>query len=483
MKIINPSDLANTVPDLSTLSAADAAALIYEQKISSEQLVCACLSRIEAHEHLNAFITVNADHALAQAKAWDKYLAGGGAPLPLGGVPIAVKDNIHVAGLPNTAGTPALKDFIPTTSAPVIEKLIDAGAIIIGKSNMHELAFGVTGYNAAYHSPGVKGVRNARNPSRIAGGSSSGSAVAVATSMVPVAIGTDTGASVRQPCALNGCVGFRPTTGRYSQVGITPISHTRDTAGPMARSVSDIALLDSLISGSAGLPPKPAKRIRLGIAHYFWQELDDDVSQQAHAALATLRDAGVTLVNVDMPDLEQANAAVSFPVVMHEGKHDLITYLEEQNTQLTLAEVVQQIASPDVRAIFEHGIIPGRIPDQSGQPVPLPPLYDQAISQGIARLLAIYEHTFRENALDGLIFPTSPVVAPLANEEVSSAENFARLIRNVDPGSNARLPGLSLPIGNGPTSQLPVGIEIDGLPGSDAQILAIGATLEQILSK
>ncbi|MCU6671572.1 amidase family protein [Enterobacteriaceae bacterium H4N4] len=121
------------------------------------------------------------------------------------------------------------------------------------------------------------------------------------------------------------------------------------------------------------------------------------------------------------------------------------------------------------------------MPDNDGRPVPVPPLYEQAISHGMARLRAIYEQTFRDNELDGLIFPTSPVVAPLANEEVSSAQNFARLIRNVDPGSNARLPGLSLPIGNGPTSQLPVGIEIDGLPGSDAQILAIGATLEQIL--
>lgn len=481
MKIINPSDLANTVPDLTALSAADAAALIHQRKISSEQLVCACLSRIEAQEHLNAFITLNAAQALAQAKAWDKHLAAGGAPLPLGGVPIAIKDNIHVAGLPNTAGTLALKDFIPSTSAPVVQKLIDAGAIIIGKSNMHELAFGVTGYNAAYHSPGVKGVRNARNPSHIAGGSSSGSAVAVATSMVPVAIGTDTGASVRQPCALNGCVGFRPTTGRYSQAGITPLSHTRDTAGPMARCVSDITLIDSLIAGTAVLAPKPANRIRLGIAHYFWQQLDDDVSQQAHAALARLREAGVTLVNVEMPGLEQANAAVSLPVVMHEGKQDLQQYLQEQDTQMTLADVVQQIASPDVRAIFEQGIVPGLIPDSNGRPVPLQPLYEQAISHGIARLQALYEQTFRDHELDALIFPTSPVVAPLANEEVSSAQNFARLIRNVDPGSNARLPGLSLPIGHGPTSQLPVGIEIDGLPGSDALILATGATLEKIL--
>ncbi len=479
MKIITPANPAQ----LDTLTAADAAQLISERKVSSEALVHACLARIETQDHLNAFITVNAEQALAQAKAWDKHLAGGGAPLPLGGVPVAVKDNIHVAGLPNTAGTPALKNFVPKTTAPVIQRLIDAGAIIIGKCNMHELAFGVTGYNAAYHTPAIKGVRNAHDVSRIAGGSSSGSAVAVAAGMAPVAIGTDTGASVRQPCALNGCVGFRPTTGRYSKAGITPLSHTRDTAGPMARNVADIALLDSLMAGGEVLLPKPARTIRLGIAPWFWQKLDEEVSQQAHAALARLHDAGVTLVAVEMPGLEEANAAVSFPVVMHEGKHDLIDYLQAHDTRLTLQDIVQHIASPDVRAIFEHVIVPGLIPDNDGNLVPLTPLYQQAVSQGIGRLIALYERTFHDHQLDGLIFPTSPVVAPLANDEVSSAENFARLIRNVDPGSNARLPGLTLPVGVGAASRLPVGLEIDGLPGSDAQILAIGATLEQILAQ
>jgi len=479
MKIITPANPAQ----LDTLTAADAAQLISERKVSSEALVRACLARIDAQDHLNAFITVNAEQALAQAKAWDKHLADGGAPLPLGGVPVAVKDNIHVAGLPNTAGTPALKNFVPKTTAPVIQRLIDAGAIIIGKCNMHELAFGVTGYNAAYHTPAIKGVRNAHDVSRIAGGSSSGSAVAVAAGMALVAIGTDTGASVRQPCALNGCVGFRPTTGRYSQAGITPLSHTRDTAGPMARNVADIALIDSLMAGGEVLLPKPARTIRLGIAPWFWQALDEEVSQQAHAALARLHDAGVTLVAVEMPGLEEANAAVSFPVVMHEGKHDLIDYLQAHDTRLTLQDIVQHIASPDVRAIFEHVIVPGVIPDNDGNLVPLTPLYQQAVSQGIGRLIALYERTFHDHQLDGLIFPTSPVVAPLANDEVSSAENFARLIRNVDPGSNARLPGLTLPIGVGATNRLPVGLEIDGLPGSDAQILAIGATLEQILAQ
>lgn len=478
MKIINA---ANSV-QRKALTATDAARLIAGQQLSSEQLVRACLAWTDVLEHLNAFITVNAQQALEQARAWDKHIADGGTPLPLGGVPIAVKDNIHVAGLPNTAGTPALKDFIPTSTAPVIQALIDAGAIIIGKCNMHELAFGVTGYNAAYHTPENIGVRNAHDSRRIAGGSSSGSAVAVAAGMVPVAIGTDTGASVRQPSALNGCVGFRPTTGRYSRAGITPIAHTRDTAGPMAHCVADIALIDSLITGATIQPARPAEQIRLGLASCFWQGLDEEVSEQARAALARLRAAGVTLVDVDMPGLEEANAAVSFPVVLHEAKQDLLAYLEMHVPAVSLEEMVRGIASPDVRALFEQSIMPGLIPDKNGHPVPLPPLYDQAITRGILHLQAIYQQTFHDHQLDGLIFPTSPVVAPLADDEVSSAANFTRLIRNVDPGSNARLPGLSLPVGHGAISHLPVGLEIDGLPDSDALILAIGATLEAILA-
>lgn len=251
------------------------------------------------------------------------------------GILIAVKDNIHVSGFPNSAGTPALAQFRPKTSAPIIQRLIDHGAIIVGKAHMHELAFGVTGYNSAMHVDGVIGTRNAKNPSHIAGGSSSGSAVAVAAGMVPIAIGTDTGASVRLPCALNGCVGFRPTTGRYSQVGITPISHTRDTAGPMAHTVADIILIDHLITQQDIQKPIPAQQIRLGINQYFWNHLDEDVNHQAHIALESLKTAGVEIIPIELPELELLNHSISFPVVIYEGKYDLIQYLKNHNRSQT----------------------------------------------------------------------------------------------------------------------------------------------------
>lgn len=454
--------------------------LIHERKVSCEELVHHYFDTIEKQQSLNAFISTDKASAIQQAQYWDEYLLSGKPCPALMGILIAVKDNIHVAGFSNSAGTPALADFKPQSSAPIIQKLIDHGAIIVGKTNMHELAFGVTGYNTAMHIEGVVGTRNAVNPLHIAGGSSSGSAVAVAAGMVPIAIGTDTGASIRLPSALNGCVGFRPTVGRYSQDRITPISHTRDTAGPIAHTVSDIILIDQLITQEPKKEPLPPHQIRVGINPYFWNHLDEDVREQAHIALGLLKEAGVEIINVDMPNLEQLNHAISFPVVVYEGKYDLIQYLKDHHVNLTLEDVIDQISSPDVQAIFKQNILPQLIQDQTGQLVPVLPFYEKAISEARPQLLELYQNTFKAHNLHALLLPTSPIVAPLANEQSNSIENFQTLIRNTDPGSNIGLPGLSLPIGKGAKSKLPVGLEIDGLPHYDSEILAIGMTLEEI---
>lgn len=456
--------------------------LIHERKVSCEELVHYYFDTIEKQQSLNAFISTDKASAIQQAQYWDKYLLSGKPCPALMGILIAVKDNIHVAGFPNSAGTPALADFKPQSSAPIIQKLIDHGAIIVGKTNMHELAFGVTGYNTAMHIEGVVGTRNAVNPLHIAGGSSSGSAVAVAAGMVPISIGTDTGASIRLPSALNGCVGFRPTVGRYSQESITPISHTRDTAGPIAHTVSDIILIDQLITQEPKKEPLQPNQIRLGINPYFWNHLDEDVHEQAHIALELLKEAGVKIIPVEIPNLEQLNHAISFPVVVYEGKYDLIQYLKLHHIDLTLETVIDQISSPDVLAIFKQNIIPQLIQDHTGQLVPVLPFYEKAIREARPQLLELYQNTFKAHNLHALLFPTSPIVAPLANEQVSSIENFQTLIRNTDPGSNIGLPGLSLPIGKGVKSKLPIGLEIDGLPHQDSEILAIGVTLEAIFS-
>ncbi|ENV08525.1 hypothetical protein F966_03199 [Acinetobacter higginsii] len=479
---INKKLNSDQIIHLNKASIDQVSRLVRERKVSCEQLVHFHFDQIEQQQGLNAFINIDKAAALEQAQFWDQHIADGKACPALIGVLLAVKDNIHVAGFPNTAGTPALTDFRPKTTAPVIQALIDQGAIVVGKANMHELAFGVTGYNTAMHIDDVIGTRNAVNPLHIAGGSSSGSAVAVAAGMVPIAMGTDTGASVRLPSALNGCVGFRPTVGRYAQESITPISHTRDTAGPMAHSVSDIILIDQLITQQQIPARISTQPIRLGLCAYFWENLDEDVQQQADQALQLLKNAGIEIISVEMPGLEQLNHRISFPVVIYEGKYDLIEYLKNHEVGIDLDAIVEQILSPDVQQLFKQNILPELIVDETGQSVAVEALYQDAITTARPQLLSLYEKTFNEHQLNALIFPTSAIVAPLANEQVSSIENFQRLIRNTDPGSNIGLPGLSLPIGCGTKSKLPVGLEIDGLPNTDHDILAIGQVLEQIFS-
>ena len=464
--------------ELTELSAVEAAARIRAGTLKSEDLVRALIDVIERKRDLNAFITFDRDRALASARKADALAARKSFAGALHGVPIVVKDNIHVAGVPNSAGTPALKAFVPTRNAPVAERLIRAGAIVLGKTNMHELAFGITSNNAAFGP-----ARNAYDPTRIAGGSSGGTGNAIAARMAAAGLGSDTGGSVRIPAALNGISGLRPTLGRYSQEGITPIAHTRDTAGPMAREVADLVLLDTIITGARDkVAPASLRGLRVGVPRaVFWKNLDPETERLATAALDRLRGAGAEVVEVDMPGLAELNGKVSFPVALYEANVDLTRYLKRYRIPLDIKGLAERIASPDVKGLFASAIVPGAkdaIPEK---------VYRDALATRPA-LQRLYAETFKTHGIAALVFPTTPLpAAPVGDDQTTKLNGadvptFFTFIQNTDPGSNAGLPGLTVPIGR-TAAGLPVGLELDGPAGSDRRLLGIGLALEALFGR
>src|SRR5437879_7497434 len=350
------------------LTATEALSAMAAGDLRAETYAAILLGRARSLRDVNVRTPQDPRRVLEATGADDRARAHAHLLGPLPGLPLLIKDNINSAALPTTAGTPSLIGNRPRANAYVLDALLRAGGIVFGKANMHELAFGITSNNGAFGP-----VRNPYDLSKIPGGSSGGNAAGVAARFAPAGIGSDTGGSTRIPAALCGVVGFRPTVGRYAGTGtlagvreVVPIAHTRDTPGPVARSVADVALLDAVITGQPRTLPRADRHgLRLGVARRsFFADLDPALEEVVDEALDQLQDSGVVLVEVDIPNLENLNAGVGFPVALFEAGTDLPVYLEANHTGVTLEELVGAIASPDVKALFEQSRIgPGAIPE------------------------------------------------------------------------------------------------------------------------
>lgn len=398
------------------------------------------------------------------------------ADKPLGGLPVAVKDNICVKGFAMTGATPALQDFRPADDAPAIKNLKEAGGVVVAKTNLHELAFGITCNNAA-----TGAVKNPFDHKLIAGGSSGGSAVCVATGLVPFALGTDTGGSCRIPAALCGICGMRPTAGRIGAEGAIPLSKTRDTIGPFAANVSDLASLDAALAGAGNddFSVPDASSLRLGVPRgYFYEDLDSSLATVIDSALEKLGKAGVTLMEQDMAGVGELTQSLSFPLVFYETARDLAEFLDKHGCGVGMPELIAAAKSPDVKGVLEALTGEAATPEE---------VYQDIMSNKRPSLQKLYEDYFSANKVDALLYPTTPLPArPIGDDETvelngNQVPTFPTFIRNCDPGSCAGVPSVSIPAGK-TADGLHVGIMVEGPAGSDRSLLGIAAALEKTIA-
>lgn len=408
-----------------------------------------------------------------------------GQPLgPLAGFAIVAKDSIDCAGLTTTGGTSVLAQHRASYDAPIMQRLRQAGALLLGKATMHELALGVSGMNYAANYPSV---RNALDPRYVAGGSSGGSAVAVALGIADIALGTDTGGSIRIPAAFNGIVGLRPTQSPASQYGscystksCLPLAPTLDTVGPMARDVASLVDFDQRLQGVEPGSISQAATVRVGLPLSLWAHLDPQVESICKHACEQLRSHGIELIDVDIPDMLALARTLLFDLCMYEAAPALQSYLAQHGLQanVSLPDIAEGIAHPEVRAVFRDYILS----DYSFQ------AWHQSRYQRQPLLRQRYLDCLKQWQLDALCFPAVAVLPPLWDEERhtgltsqqdESMSSFLSISRNAALASATGVPALVLPAGYSQQG-LAVGMELCGWPNEDRRLLQLGLLLERI---
>ncbi len=462
------------VTELTELTAVEAVAAMQKGEIRAETYAQALLQRAQALGHLNAFRSMDRDRVLETANAADKKRQSGAALGALHGLPMPVKDSLNTKDLPTTNGTRALRSFQPKDDAPILECLFRQGAILMGKTNLHEISFGWTSNNLAFGP-----VKNPYDANRISGGSSGGSATAVAGRMAPLAVAEDTHGSIRVPATMCGLTGLRPTFGRYPAEGILPLTINKfDQPGPLARSVADLVLFDSAVSGDfRSVEPKPLKGVRIGISpEFFLANADAEVDRIFNEALLRIEKAGATLVRAEVPEAVKKGLSIGLTIQFYEIIPAMSSFLKSEVRGITVEELLSQM-SPNIDAIFRMFILPPN--------AVTPHAYQTALQEREQLKAAILEY-FTENRIDALAFPPVLSPPPLCGDNVEFNIRGEKILlttifgRNTALGPCASMSCLVLPAGlalNG----LPVGIEFDALPGQDRELLSLGLSFEKIL--
>lgn len=445
----------------------EASRLLRQKQISSVELVSAALKRIEDLQlRLNSFLTVTAEAALARARQADAELASGADLGPLHGIPVAVKDVFSTRDVRTTCGSLLFADHVPDHDAAVVERLNSAGAVIVGKTSMHELAYGITSNN-----PHFGAVRNPWNREHVPGGSSGGSGAAVSAGQVFMAMGSDTGGSIRIPAAFCGCVGLKPTTGRVSRYGVMPLDFTLDHMGPLTRSVRDAGLCLNVLAGYDPRDPSSSREpvrdyvpgpevsirgLRLGVSSsFYFERLDLEAEAAARRMIELAASLGAEIVPVQVPDVAAINA-ISRVILLAEASAVMSPYLGDRSK-----------FGADVLALLDQGR--------------MIPATDYINAQRLRRLAWVeFAKVWRE--ADCLLTPTTPIPAPRIGEtEVvlgGSAEDVrlaaTRYVRAINL---LGWPALSIPCGFS-SSGLPLGLQIIGKPFEEDLVLRVGAALE-----
>jgi aspartyl-tRNA(Asn)/glutamyl-tRNA(Gln) amidotransferase subunit A len=475
-----------------TAPIADLARVLAGKRLSSVELTSALLDRIDAlNPRLNAFLAVDRERALAQAKAADARLAAGDAT-PLTGIPVAHKDVLMTAGWKTTCGSRMLENFVAPYSAFVIERLADAGMVQVGKTNMDEFAMGSSS-ESSYFGP----VKNPWNLEYVPGGSSGGSAAAVAARLVPAATGTDTGGSIRQPAALSGVCGLKPTYGVCSRYGLIAFASSLDTPGPIAQTAEDCALLlnamvghDPRDSTSLDRPredytrqlrapggAKPLAGLRIGMPkEYFGDGIDADVADAMRAALAEFRTLGATTVEVTLPNVD-LSVPVYYVIAPAEASSNLarfdgVRYGHRTAKYADLADMYKKTRAEGFGAEVKRRILVGTYVLSHGY-------YDAYYlkAQQVRRLIADgFQRAYRQ--CDVIMGPTAPTAAfKLGTKTDDPVQMYLNDIFTVASNLTGA-PAISIPCGFD-RDDLPIGLQIQGNYFTESRILDVAHRFQQ----